>query len=924
MDTQTLQVFSLRGMDERWIVQPQDALFIEDMTWTSNDSWKTSGGFFQVYKPDPFFKTVSGQSLGSSSFEKINVAPEDNILYDYTGPIALKTEPVETDFIVDPSSPEVPYAYARFPKIKSLHWFAQHNGARQWLMMETQNGGAGSGLFGESYDLEEVDEHGVPIPNGTLQLKFFSGAKVYFGDGIPSEPTERVFEYGSEPGDPLRSIAHRRENILSPKTTSQSYGGRIYFVNGNDDPIVFDGRFVERVGFFEKPPPPTGLPSNNEDAFTFPYAEGNFYSPNSDSSTVMSTKIMDGDYEEGPAGFTSEDFFRDKGTKTPNRWSEHQKPNHTWYSAHKDVPFCGVGSTSTATIGAGEYKFDFESKDNVNDAMKYFDVIKMRMDFYGAEQVDTRKCGYQYKVTYVNERGQESEPSDPSRIVTVENGTGGKKNANHGKGAIAVSISIGPKECCARRIYRTRNVFDSNGDLYTTGDQRSFYFLTEIQDNMTETYLDFNPDTALGELIDTRDFGNFPQNTNTIAVFKNTMFAAGENLNEIKFSAPLFPEVFPKDNILQVGDDDGGPITGMRTTKNALVVFKNRGIYLIKGDPLKGFFAQTLNKDVGCIAPSSIAEVPGLGLAFLSQGSVHLLEGALENTGTPTGIVNIGAEIPNQLERINMSAAGNASAAVYLKDKEYWLSVPIDGSSENNMCLIYHYEVGSWSVRRNFPIECMVTSKDHRGYLFMGSHDDRNLHRAGLLVYSRGTYTKGYEAERKYAETESGGLTEVFDGGIYPDRSEFKAVPVSPSYETVSNDYGSLFSSFRPAHIMAYAVAYGDNRMQVDTRVNRSMRKIRPSVQSAQQQDPNDVSAVYGTARFDSTEKHGDIWTEYRPTVIRYDVSTSHKGPVREMSVTFAALDSNKIQILGYDVEAKVGEQNKIKPLNKALKPSRR
>ena len=163
MDTQTLQVFSLRGMDERWIVQPQDALFIEDMTWTSNDSWKTSGGFFQVYKPDPFFKTVSGQSPGSSSFDKINVAPEDNILYDYTGPIALKTEPVETDFIVDPSSPEVPYAYARFPKIKSLHWFAQHNGARQWLMMETQNGGAGSGLFGESYDLEEVDEHGVPI-----------------------------------------------------------------------------------------------------------------------------------------------------------------------------------------------------------------------------------------------------------------------------------------------------------------------------------------------------------------------------------------------------------------------------------------------------------------------------------------------------------------------------------------------------------------------------------------------------------------------------------------------------------------------------------------------------------------------------------------------------------------------------------------
>tara|TARA_R100000329_G_scaffold151458_1_gene147702 strand:- start:5547 stop:7952 length:2406 start_codon:yes stop_codon:yes gene_type:complete len=801
-------------------------------------------------------------------------------------------------------------------------------------MMETQNGGPGSGLFGESYEDTPVDEHGVPTPNGTLSLKFFAGSKVRqsyldFDDApVTFEPTERIFEYGPEPGDTLRSIAHRKENIVSPKTNSQSYGGRIYFVNGNDDPIVFDGRFVERVGFFEKPPPPTGLPSNNEDAFTFPYAEGHFYFPNSSNATVLVTKANDDEYFAGVGntgtGYSSEDFFAYDETDTPNRWSKHQKPKHTWYTAHRDVPYCGIGSTSTATIGAGEYKFDFEAKDDVNDAMKYFDVIRMRMEFYGAEQIETRKCGYQYKVTYVNERGQESEPSDSSRIVTVENGTGGKKNASHGKGAIAVAISIGPKECCARRIYRTRNVFDSNGDLYTTGDQRSFYFLAEIQDNMTDTYLDFNPDTSLGELLDTRNFGNFPQNTNTIGVFKNTMFAAGENSNEVRFSAPLFPEVFPKDNVLQVGDDDGGPITGMRTTKNALVVFKNRGIYLIKGDPLKGFFAQTLNRDVGCIAPDSIAEVPGLGLAFLGEGSVYLLEGALENTGTPTGVVNIGAEIPNQLERINMSAASNACGAVYLKDKEYWLSLPIDGSSENNVCFIYHYEVGSWSVRRNFPIECMVVSKDHRGYLFMGSHDDRNVHKAGLLVYSRGTYTKGYEAERTYARIETPALVEIFDDETYPERSEFKAVPVSPSYETVSNDYGSLFTSFRPAHIMAYAVAYGNNRLQVDTRVNRSIRKIRPSIQSAEQQDPNDISAVYGTARFDSTEKQGDIWTEYRPTVIRYDVSTSHKGPVREMSVTFAALDSNKIQILGYDVEAKVGEQNKIKPLNKALKPSRR
>ena len=52
MDTTTLQTFNLRGMDERWIVDPQDALYIQDMFWTSNDSWRTSGGFSQVFEPD--------------------------------------------------------------------------------------------------------------------------------------------------------------------------------------------------------------------------------------------------------------------------------------------------------------------------------------------------------------------------------------------------------------------------------------------------------------------------------------------------------------------------------------------------------------------------------------------------------------------------------------------------------------------------------------------------------------------------------------------------------------------------------------------------------------------------------------------------------------------------------------------------------
>ena len=111
--------------------------------------------------------------------------------------------------------------------------------------------------------------------------------------------------------------------------------------------------------------------------------------------------------------------------------------------------------------------------------------------------------------------------------------------------------------------------------------------------------------------------------------------------------------------------------------------------------------------------------------------------------------------------------------------------------------------------------------------------------------------------------------------------------------------------------------------MSINYRVNRSLFDIRDLRQPADQQDPNERYPVYGKARWEK-----DYWGEYRPTVIRYDISTSHKGPVREVGITFATSEDSasgtKIEIVGYDIEAKVGEQRNIKPLNEALRPDRR
>ena len=61
--------------------------------------------------------------------------------------------------------------------------------------------------------------------------------------------------------------------------------------------------------------------------------------------------------------------------------------------------------------------------------------------------------------------------------------------------------------------------------------------------------------------------------------------------------------------------------------------------------------------------------------------------------------------------------------------------------------------------------------------------------------------------------------------------------------------------------------------------------------------------------------------------VIRFDVSHMHKALTNEFSIQFTQDDSNlfsnRLAIVGYSVDLKVGEQRKIRSLTDALKSNR-
>ena len=670
--------------------------------------------------------------------------------------------------------------WASAGRITSLHWYSRHNGASRYTIFETETGG-----------LVKLNPRGFE-GSAEQAYKILEDSKSRLWDGT----TRKRFV----------------PNASSAGSQSATFGGRIYIINGYDEPVCFDGRTTSRAGFSNVPASP--------------------------EATVV---------------------FRSDALKEDNQGT-------TSYFLGTRVRSQGLGSCAPT----GEYSTSSSS------------------------YPDGKLCGYQYRVTLVNRRGQESPMSHPSDMSTFECCQGKRR-------FVSVTIPVGNADVVARRLYRTRDLLDDNGDAIFPESGRNYYLVKEIQDNETTMIEDGIPDSNVGELRDAEDFGAWPSQARYIAVFKNTVFLAGMPGNEIRFSAPGMPEVFPLFNSFDVGGASSGEITGMYPTRNALVVFKQRGVYLVKGSP-GSFDIITLNRDVGCTAPNSIAEVPGVGLMFLGSDGIYLLKGALENTGTITGVVDVSVPIKKTFKRIDRSGAIGAVGVINRQDKEYWLCVPTIGKRNNLLC-VFHYEVGSWSFRENYPMQCAVEVRDERNLLYFGSHDSSM---PGVHVFSNGYQGKNTLGSTAVAQ----------EGGAV---AGLKSVRDYPYYETAPLDFGSVFSGIQLGYINCYVLAYGNSKVNVNFKINRSIDFALTADRQTSQQDSVDPLSVYSTAKWDD----GDRWGFHRPISLRVDVSHMHKELVREMQVRFSQDETsdiaNRFMVIGWDMNAKVGEQRNVRLLSQAL-----
>lgn len=181
-----------------------------------------------------------------------------------------------------------------------------------------------------------------------------------------------------------------------------------------------------------------------------------------------------------------------------------------------------------------------------------------------------------------------------------------------------------------------------------------------------------------------------------IEFYKNRMYICGDpgNPNRLYMSDLGTPTSWPALNFIDIDDGLGG-INGMKQLGDSQIIFKELGVFILKGDsPSNYLVVTTFAGNHGTVSHYSIVRIPN-GLMYLSRDGVYLFDGR--------HFTLMSDKIQGSVYAWNQQFTGNAVAFEY--DHKYMLSVPEGvGQSTNNRTYAYSFLYKYWT-RYDLPMQ---------------------------------------------------------------------------------------------------------------------------------------------------------------------------------------------------------------------------
>jgi hypothetical protein len=185
-------------------------------------------------------------------------------------------------------------------------------------------------------------------------------------------------------------------------------------------------------------------------------------------------------------------------------------------------------------------------------------------------------------------------------------------------------------------------------------------------------------------------------------VNQNVMFYAGFSASpsQVWFSNLGQPENLEADSFFEVRTNDGDRVTGLKAFNNQLVITKEKSFSKLIGNSADNFELVDLSQDFGCLSQRTI---------LTKDSTVYWLDrkGILEFTGAHWQIMS--GPIEPIFRRMNLSAAKEKACGVHhISRNQLWWGIPVDGSTQNNLTVIYDYLVGAWTFFDGFNAASFV------------------------------------------------------------------------------------------------------------------------------------------------------------------------------------------------------------------------
>ena len=296
------------------------------------------------------------------------------------------------------------------------------------------------------------------------------------------------------------------------------------------------------------------------------------------------------------------------------------------------------------------------------------------------------KVRYRYKMSWVNEFGQESQLSAPSNVVDDDN------LVDKHRYMVMVSALEGaaPQDDIIGR------------NLYRSLDGITYWLIRYLPGTDGDTYLDtIDPEAPLNDAAPDPDklLNKPPPLCRFAFYFRGRTYYSGnlENPTALWYSKDAGgKEAVPVDNFLLIGTNDADKITGFAMSADFVLIFKENSTFMLTQDKDGKPILTPMSGNIGAVSDRAAVGFEGK-VYFISKSGINAFDG--------TKVVPISKDISEIIRKIPSDTLKNSIAWVDPANRRVYFSIAAGPKSYNNEVWTIHVDNGALS-----RVEAVVTA----------------------------------------------------------------------------------------------------------------------------------------------------------------------------------------------------------------------